>query len=53
MLPEQRPIVETVQGDAVGEFDDIELTFLGHDLFDVGFERGIGFEDFGADASCN
>jgi hypothetical protein len=51
VLPEQRSVVETVKRDAVGEFDDVELAFLGHDLFNVGFKRGIGFEDFGADAA--
>ena len=53
MLPEERGAVEDVEGDAVGEFDEVELRFLRDDLVDVRFELGVGFEDFGADGALD
>lgn len=51
VLEEERGRVEGVEGDAVGEFDQVELFFLGEDVLDVGFEEGEGVEDFGADGA--
>lgn len=51
VLPEQRGAAIAVQRDSVGNFDEVELFFLGEDLFDVWLKEGVGFEDFVADCS--
>lgn len=53
MLEEEGHVVEGVEGDAVGQFDEVELGFLGQDVFDLGFEGWVGFEDFGADGALD
>lgn len=42
VLPEEGLAAETVQRDAVGDFDHVQLLFLGEDLIDVGFKTGVG-----------
>lgn len=53
VLPEEGRAAIAVEGDAVGDFDEVELFFFGQDLFNVGFEEGVGFEDFGADRALD
>ena len=53
VLPEERRGVEDVEGDAVGEFDEVELGLFGDDFVDVWFELGVGVEDFGADVALD
>lgn len=44
-------VAEDVEGHAVGEFDGVELGFFGDEGVEVGFEEGVGFQDFGTDAA--
>lgn len=51
VLEEEGRRVEGVEGDAVGELDEVELLFLREDVFNVGLELGVFFEHFGADCA--
>lgn len=51
VLPEEGRAAEDVEGDAVGDFDQVELFLFGQDLVDVRFEAWVGFEDLGADGA--
>lgn len=51
VLVEEGRGAEDVEGDAVGDFDEVELFFFWQDGVDVWFEARVGFEDFGADGA--
>lgn len=53
MLPEQRLPVKAVEGDAVGDLDEVELALLRQDVVDVRGQEGVGVEDAGADGALD
>ena len=53
VLVEEGFAVEGVEGDAVGDLDEVELGFFGQDVVDVLGEEGVGFEEFGAQGALD
>lgn len=51
VLPKKRAVVQRIEGDAVGNFDEIELVLFGEDGVDVRFDEGVCVEDALADCA--